>query len=66
MVVFDPATVGPGEPQWSDDFPAGAKHMIRPSEGVGHTIVNGVPIYSDGKLTGDLPGHVIRGPGYKR
>ena len=24
------------------------------------TIVNGVPIIVDGKLTGDLPGHVVR------
>jgi hypothetical protein len=27
-----------------------------------HTvIVNGTPIYQDGKLTGDLPGKVLRG-----
>jgi N-acyl-D-aspartate/D-glutamate deacylase len=28
--------------------------------GVYATIVNGVPIVTDGKLTGDLPGHVVR------
>jgi N-acyl-D-amino-acid deacylase len=26
--------------------------------------VNGVPVIEDGKMTGKLPGKVLRGPGY--
>jgi N-acyl-D-aspartate/D-glutamate deacylase len=28
--------------------------------GVSATIVNGVPIISEGQITGELPGHVVR------
>jgi len=28
--------------------------------------VNGVPVIADGKMTGALPGKVLRGPGYVR
>ena len=30
-----------------------------------YTIVNGQVISEDGKLSGDLPGHVLRGAAYK-
>jgi len=29
-----------------------------------HVIVNGVAVIEDGKMTGKLPGKVLRGPGY--
>jgi N-acyl-D-amino-acid deacylase len=34
------------------------------SEGMEFVIVNGVPVIDEGKMTGALPGKVLRGPGY--
>ena len=34
------------------------------SEGMDYVIVNGVPVIVEGKMTGALPGKVLRGPGY--
>jgi hypothetical protein len=28
--------------------------------------VNGVPVIAEGKATGELPGRVLRGPGFRR
>src|ERR1700722_8475494 len=33
--------------------------------GMHWVLVNGVPVITDGKMTGAKPGHVLRGPGYK-
>jgi len=35
------------------------------STGMRHVLVNGVLVLKDGKFTGQRPGHVLRGPGYK-
>ena len=37
---------------------------LRSAEGVRYTIVNGKIVFADGKFTGDLPGRVLRGPGF--
>jgi dihydroorotase/N-acyl-D-amino-acid deacylase len=34
------------------------------SEGMDYVLVNGVPVIDQGKMTGDLPGKVLRGAGY--
>lgn len=34
------------------------------SEGKDFVLVNGVPVIEAGKMTGTLPGKVLRGPGY--
>jgi dihydroorotase/N-acyl-D-amino-acid deacylase len=34
------------------------------SVGMDYVLVNGVPVIEDGKMTGKLPGKVLRGPGY--
>jgi dihydroorotase/N-acyl-D-amino-acid deacylase len=36
----------------------------RLSEGMQYVLVNGVPVIEDGKMTGALPGRVLRGAGY--
>ncbi len=60
LVVFDPETVGPGPLRTRDDLPAGAKRLYAGSEGVAHVVVNGTPVVSEGRLTGALPGRVLR------
>ena len=55
LVVFDPASV--------HDV-ATYQDPNRYSVGMQHVIVNGVAVIEDGKMTGKLPGKVLRGPGY--
>lgn len=55
VVVFDPATV-------TDKATFEAPNRL--SEGMQWVLVNGVPVIAEGKLTGALPGVVLRGPGY--
>ena len=56
IVVFDPATV-----RDRADF----KNPNQLSEGMDYVLVNGVPVIDQGKMTGALPGKVLRGAGYK-
>jgi len=65
VVLFDPATVDSHEPEWAYDYPGNTKRLIQRSEGIRTTIVNGRPIFADGKLTGDLPGAILRGSAYR-
>ena len=55
VVVFDPATIRDK---------ATFENPNRFSEGMEFVLVNGVPVIENGKLTGALPGKVLRGPGY--
>ncbi|MGB9147022.1 MAG: amidohydrolase family protein, partial [Acidobacteriaceae bacterium] len=55
VVVFDPATIR--------DL-ATYQNPNQLSEGMEYVLVNGVPVIADGKMTGALPGQVLRGPGY--
>ncbi len=55
VVVFDPATV-------TDK--ATFENPNQLSVGMDYVLVNGVPVIAQGKMTGALPGHVLRGPGY--
>jgi len=64
MVVFDPNTIMAGEPEWAQDYPAGTKRLIQRSTGMYYTVVNGRVIYEEGRLTGELPGRVLRGSAY--
>jgi dihydroorotase/N-acyl-D-amino-acid deacylase len=36
------------------------------SVGMRYVLVNGVPVIADSKMTGALPGQVLRGPGYRK
>jgi N-acyl-D-amino-acid deacylase len=55
VVIFDPATV-------RDLATFGNPNQL--SQGMTYVLVNGVPVIDQGKMTGALPGKVLRGPGY--
>ncbi len=56
LVVFDPLTV-------TDRATFAAPNQL--SEGMQWVLVNGIPVIDGGQMTGALPGHVLRGPGYQ-
>ena len=55
VVIFDPATV---HDRATFDNPN------QLSEGMEYVLINGVPVIDQGKMTGALPGRVLRGTGY--
>ena len=55
LVVFDPATI-------RDVATFDNPNQL--SEGMEYVLVNGVPVIDQGKMTGALPGKVLRGAGY--
>jgi len=55
LVVFDPATI--------HDL-ATFENPNQLSQGMNYVLVNGVPVIDQGKMTGVLPGKVLRGEGY--
>jgi N-acyl-D-aspartate/D-glutamate deacylase len=65
LVIFDPNTVKACEPEWAADYPGGARRFAQRSEGIHYTIVNGTPVYEEGRLTGELPGQILRGSAYR-
>ena len=56
VVIFDPATIR--------DL-ATFEQPNQLSQGMDYVLVNGVPVIADGKMTGALPGKVLRGAGYR-
>ncbi len=61
LAIFDPASVGSaGRPERRYDLPGGAKRMVMRSQGMHHTVVNGVVTWEDGALTGAAAGAVLR------
>jgi len=61
LVLFDPRTVGSaGRPERRYDLPGGAKRMVMRSAGVELTLVNGVPTWEAGALSGAAAGRVLR------
>ena len=55
IVIFDPATV-------RDRATFDSPNQL--SEGMDYVFVNGVPVIEQGKMTGKLPGKILRGPEY--
>ncbi|WP_420622825.1 N-acyl-D-amino-acid deacylase family protein [Candidatus Poriferisodalis sp.] len=60
--VFDPETVSPDMPELVHDLPAGAPRLRQTATGFAATIVNGEIITEHGKVTGAVPGRLLRGP----
>jgi len=60
VMIFDPERIGPHSKRRVHDFPGGEARFVARPTGVSATIVNGVPIVLDGKLTRALPGQVVR------
>jgi N-acyl-D-amino-acid deacylase len=65
LAIFNPQTVKAHEPEMANDYPAGSKRLIQRSEGMHYTVVNGSVIHEDGRMSGELPGHVLRGSLYR-
>jgi N-acyl-D-amino-acid deacylase len=65
VTVFDPKTIKACAPEWAEDYPAATKRLIQRSEGVHYTIVNGRVIFDEGKLSGEMAGHVLRSPAHQ-
>jgi dihydroorotase/N-acyl-D-amino-acid deacylase len=57
IVVFDPDSL-------SDLATFSAPNQL--SVGMHYVLVNGVPVIAESKMTGALPGRVLRGPGYRK
>ena len=55
VVVFDPSTIR-DEATYEDPN--------RLSVGMQYVLVNGIPVISQGKMTGALPGQILHGPGF--
>jgi N-acyl-D-aspartate/D-glutamate deacylase len=60
VVVFDPATVGPGEVHTRGDLPAGAVRLYAEAEGIDRVLVRGVEIVDGKEFTDARPGAVLR------
>jgi dihydroorotase/N-acyl-D-amino-acid deacylase len=57
VVVFDPATI-------KDAATFANPNQL--SDGMEYALVNGVLVIDERKMTGNLPGKVLRGAGYQR
>jgi N-acyl-D-aspartate/D-glutamate deacylase len=60
LMVFDPDTVGPLEPEEADDLPGGAMRRKQLAQGIEWTLVNGEVLLEEGEHTGAYPGKVAR------
>jgi N-acyl-D-aspartate/D-glutamate deacylase len=61
LMVFDPNTVAPLEPEEAQDLPGGATRRKQLAQGIAWTLVNGEVLIEEGEHTGALPGKVARG-----
>ena len=60
LVVFDPARVASGPAIARHDLPGGGERLYAESIGIEHAFVNGTEIVTNGELTGERGGTVLR------
>jgi N-acyl-D-amino-acid deacylase len=66
IMIVEPAPVGPGTTRLDHDLPGGEGRFSARPRGFHATLVNGVPIVLDGKLSDALPGRLLRPAGVGR
>jgi len=60
LVVLDPGSVGSDEVAMRFDLPGGAGRLYAGSRGIDHVLVNGRPIVTDGAVTTEHAGTLLR------
>jgi N-acyl-D-aspartate/D-glutamate deacylase len=60
LVLLDPETVGPDVLHFAYDFPGNTPHLISGSLGIERALVSGTEVVREGRLTGSLPGRILR------
>ena len=60
--VIDMERLKLGKPWLAFDLPAGGKRLLQKADGYVATVKAGVVTFREGKMTGALPGIVVRGP----
>jgi N-acyl-D-aspartate/D-glutamate deacylase len=60
ITIFDPTTVGAEAERTLDDLPGGASRIWAGARGVEQVLVNGTAVVDGGRLTGAMPGSVLR------
>jgi len=61
LLVIDRSRLRAGSARLARDFPADSERYVVDAEGYAAVVVNGVVLLEDGRHTGALPGHVLRG-----
>jgi N-acyl-D-aspartate/D-glutamate deacylase len=61
LLVIEPERLRAGRARLARDFPAGTERYVIDAEGYRASVINGEVLLVDGKPTGALPGHVLRG-----
>jgi N-acyl-D-aspartate/D-glutamate deacylase len=65
LAIFDPDRIRALQPEWAEDYPGKTKRLIQRAVGMHYTVVNGRVTCEDGRLSGELPGHILRTPAYR-
>ncbi|MGH8010996.1 MAG: N-acyl-D-amino-acid deacylase family protein, partial [Candidatus Binataceae bacterium] len=61
LAIFDFHKIGSNKRgEMRNDLPGGGRRFVMPARGVEYTVVNGAVLYEHGKVTGALPGQVLR------
>ncbi len=61
LLVIDRGALRAGHARLARDFPAGSERYVVDAQGYAAVVVNGQVLLENGRHTGALPGHVLRG-----